>query len=224
MSSSFTVQSNAVEIKVTDDGSATLFVPHLNEHYHSVHGAQNESMHVFVRAGLQYLQHRVVHILEVGMGTGLNVWLTALSAGARTIRYHAIERFPLPAPVYEALQWSVPETDRALWLAIHRLSWESGYVLQPGFELQKMEADIHRVALGADYHLIYFDAFAPDKQPEMWSEPVLRRMFQCLVSGGVLVTYCAKGSVRRLLQQVGFCVERIPGPPPKREMLRAVKP
>ncbi len=218
-------EERKVEIQATEDGSQTLFVPSLDEHYHSVKGALTESLHIFIRMGLQECRAAEPRVLEVGFGTGLNALLT-LQEGKRVVHYTTLERFPLPLEVVEKLDYPALVSAEAAssFLALHRGPWNQWVQITPDFHLRKMETDFTTLQLKEKYDVIYFDAFAPEKQPEMWSQEIFQRMFECLDTDGILVTYCAKGEVRRMLQRAGFTVERLPGPPQgKREILRARK-
>ena len=215
-------------IEQTEDGSATLFVPELNEHYHSVKGARTESQHIFIDMGLKASAAPCPHILEAGFGTGLNALLTLQEAErtGRPVRYTGIELYPLAWTEVEALHYSDDPRLRLL----HEAPWEEEVCLTPTFRLLKLrrdltswQADDERPPLRCD--VVYFDAFAPEKQPALWTPAVFRNLYRCLTSGGILTTYCAKGAVRRLMQDIGFRMERLPGPPGgKREILRATKP
>lgn len=216
--------------QLTKDGSSTLFVPELNQHYHSIHGAIQESQHVFLKAGFgEKWRADDLCILEVGLGTGLNALLTALeSRGHHTkVHYTAIEKYPLSEKEWPALNYHEQLTDpKALadLEAIHKASWGEFVPIHPHFELRKIQGDLRDFSADAEYDLIYFDAFAPDAQNELWSEAVFASMFQALKAGGLLTTYCVKGAIRRNMKAAGFEVEKIPGPPGKREMARAWKP
>lgn len=215
-------------IEQTEDGSATLFVPELNEHYHSVKGARTESQHIFIDMGLKASAAPCPHILEAGFGTGLNALLTLQESErtGRPVRYTGIELYPLAWTEVEALHYSDDPRLRLL----HEAPWEEEVCLTPTFRLLKLrrdltswQADDERPPLRCD--VVYFDAFAPEKQPALWTPAVFRNLYRCLTSGGILTTYCAKGAVRRLMQDIGFHMERLPGPPGgKREILRATKP
>ena len=215
-------------IEQTEDGSATLFVPELNEHYHSVKGARTESQHIFIDMGLKASAAPCPHILEAGFGTGLNALLTLQEAErtGRPVRYTGIELYPLAWTEVEALHYSDDPRLRLL----HETPWEEEVCLTPTFRLLKLrrdltswQADDERPPLRCD--VVYFDAFAPEKQPALWTPAVFRNLYRCLTPGGILTTYCAKGAVRRLMQDIGFRMERLPGPPGgKREILRATKP
>lgn len=211
-------------IELTEDGSATLFVPELNEHYHSVKGAYAESQHIFIAMGLCACTATAPRVLEIGFGTGLNALLTCEEAERtqRTVHYTGIELYPLAWSEVKPLGY----TDNPLFEQLHTAPWETDVRLTPRFALHKVQADATSVlpTLGIGFDVVYFDAFAPEKQPEMWSEQLFRALHATMSSGGILTTYCAKGVVRRLLQQIGFRVERLPGPPGgKREILRATK-
>jgi tRNA U34 5-methylaminomethyl-2-thiouridine-forming methyltransferase MnmC len=215
----------------TEDGSHSLFVPALAEQYHSRHGAIQESRHVFLQMGFApaIIGKTQLCILEIGFGTGLNALLTAVEAVAQqvAVRYCAIEAYPLTAAEIDSLNYPTEiggvET-QAYWEGIHAAPWAAWTAIHPQFFLQKLEQRLEGWVVDGTFDLIYFDAFAPDKQPELWTAAVFECMYGCLNPGGLLLTYCAKGAVRRAMQAAGFTVERIPGPPGKREMIRACKP
>lgn len=217
-----------VELQLTADGSQTLFVPSLDEHYHSVKGALTESVHIFLHMGLQESKALEPRVLEVGFGTGLNAILTlqdSLLTG-RKVHYTTLERYPLALDLVRQLDYPalLPPEAAAYYLKLHEAAWNEWVSLTPQFRLRKVETDFTRQTYRERYDVIYFDAFAPEKQPEMWSQEIFCRLYDCLDEGGILVTYCAKGVVRRMLQAAGFTVERLPGPPGgKREILRARK-
>jgi tRNA U34 5-methylaminomethyl-2-thiouridine-forming methyltransferase MnmC len=212
----------------TADGSSTLYVPALDEHYHSIHGAVQESLHVFIEAGWMPLiaKHKAISILEVGFGTGLNAWLTARAAAkaCATVLYHSLEAYPLSAEEVEALNYAAdnPEGDRQLFRQLHEVDWEKQVHLGPYFTMQKMLCQLENWAPSHQYDLIYFDAFAPSAQPELWTEEIFRKLRLAAKEEAVLVTYCAKGSVKRAMKAAGWRVEALPGPPGKREMTRCI--
>ncbi|MDR1738459.1 MAG: tRNA (5-methylaminomethyl-2-thiouridine)(34)-methyltransferase MnmD [Candidatus Symbiothrix sp.] len=212
-----------MKIQQTADGSPTLYLPEIDEHYHSVHGAVQESQHVYLDAGFNQSAARPVRVLEMGFGTGLNVLLTALEAERRSVPviYTALEKYPLPPETTNQLDYTVG--DRSLFQAIHRAKWGEPTTLMPCFSLKKIETDFNAFDYSEPYDVVYYDAFAPDKQPEVWSQALFDALFAAMNAGGVLTTYCAKGVVRRMMLQSGFQVERIAGPAGKREMLRARK-
>ena len=216
-----------MNIKVIDthDGSKSLFLPEMNETYHSKFGAITESKHVFIRSGYQFVEADEISIFEVGFGTGLNVFLTYLEQQKdhRKIYFETIEKYPLPDEVIEQINIFENPQEKELFARLHRSGWEKQVALNENFILCKRQADLSDYQSDRKFDLVYFDAFAPNKQAEMWSEEIFQKMYDLLKEKGVLVTYSAKGSVRRTMQAVGFTVERIPGPPGKREMLRAMK-
>ena len=218
------------ELATTEDGSLTLFAPTFGEHYHSTHGARQESEHIFLRLGLLHrlegipMTDRPLRLFEVGLGTGLNALLTkvAVEQVKRPLCYYSIERYPLEEELANQLAYSdLPTEDLR---AIHGAPWGEDISLSPYFTLHKIQGDLTTSSFPAGLDLIYFDAFSPESQPELWEEGIFRRLFEASSPGAVLTTYCAKGEVRRRLQRAGFLVERLAGPPGKREVLRATRP
>jgi tRNA U34 5-methylaminomethyl-2-thiouridine-forming methyltransferase MnmC len=232
------IDSPKIEVRTTADGSPTLYVPALDEHYHSHHGAAQESRHVFIAAGLQPLldagrgqpDRPPLHLLEVGLGTGLNALLTlaATQAAGATVAYDGYETLPLSAATVAALapQWAAEPVLGQAFGHLHTAPWNEEFTLIPGFTLTKIQAEVQvqAAALPASYYdLIYFDAFAPEKQPELWTEAVFAKLYAAAAPGAVLVSYCAQGQFRRNLRAAGWLTEKLPGPPGKREMTRARK-
>jgi tRNA U34 5-methylaminomethyl-2-thiouridine-forming methyltransferase MnmC len=217
------------EFTITGDGSHTLYLSTIDEHYHSTFGAIQESQHVYIEAGLGHCKQTNLEILEIGFGTGLNCYLTLLAAfkNGQTVNYNTIEKFPLKQDVWKKLNFSkgCSEIEKDYFSRLHLSSWSALVEIHSKFFLHKIEDDLLTISLGELplIDLVYFDAFSPEKQPELWEPSIFEKIFSQMKDGGILVTYCAKGVIRRLLQQVGFQVERIPGPPGKREMLRATK-
>lgn len=215
---------------LTGDGTPTLYAPQFGQHYHSVHGALRESEHVFIEAGLREVMRQGVEeitLFEMGFGTGLNAWLTEQHGGEARIRYLAAEAYPAPAALLRSLDYpgraGRPEAAGA-YEAMINAPWNAETQISPRFRLHKLQGRIEDMRLGeALVDLVYFDAFAPEAQPELWTESLFARLRQAMKPGGIWVSYCAKGSVRRALQAAGFQAERLPGPPGKREMLRARK-
>lgn len=216
-------------VEQTDDGSVTLFVKELDEHYHSVKGALTESEHVY--RDVAYL-HRLaasnvpLRLLEIGFGTGLNALVTALEAEKHEghLTYITLEKYPLNSQMVQMLDYGRLAHEE-LWTSIHEAPWEQPVVISSHFTLEKRQADLLTTDLPSHIDIVYFDAFAPEKQPELWTEEIFARLFAAMRPGGVLSTYCAKGVIRRMLVGAGFQVERLPGPPGgKREILRATKP
>lgn len=217
-----------MKIEQTADGSYTLYVPELDEHYHSVKGALTESQHIFIEMGLKHSSAAEPHVLEIGLGTGLNAFLTLLTAAKthRKVHYTGIEKYPLTEEVTCLLDYPalIGQGHEAEFKTIHQARWGEETSLTPYFDLHKIEGDFTHYTFKKGYDVIYFDAFAPEKQPEMWEQSLFKTLYEVLNEDGILTTYCAKGAVRRMLQSAGFLVERLPGPPGgKREILRATK-
>ncbi|CAL2102183.1 SAM-dependent methyltransferase [Tenacibaculum sp. 190130A14a] len=214
------------EIIITSDGSTTIHLPDWNEQYHSKHGAIQEAYHVFIKSGLEVVTNNKVAILEIGFGTGLNCFITFLEA-KKPIEYVGVEAYPVAQDEVEKLNY-VAELDakehQGVFDKIHKVSWEERHQITTDFQLTKREQFFKDIDDKEMFDLIYFDAFGARVQPELWTEEIFKKMYEALVPNGILVTYAAKGSVRRAMQAVGFSVERLPGPPGKREMLRATKP
>lgn len=221
--------NEVVKMIVTEDGSHSLFVPGLNETYHSRHGAVQESEHVFIQTGLLHLleQTRNIRLLEVGFGTGLNIWLTLKALQEKDAVAHctSLETFPLPEQTYRLLNFSDGSDEhlRDAFMTMHHAAWNEAVVIEEGFILEKVQTTFQDFVPNKKFNLVYYDAFGPPVQPEMWELSIFEKMARLMDEGGVLVTYCAKGQVRRNLEAAGFNVERLKGPPGKREMLRATK-
>ena len=221
-----------VEVKQTNDGSNTLFVPELNEHYHSVHGALQEALHVFIKHGLQPTLENAtepVRLLEIGFGTGLNAILTLQTflTQNHSVFYDSLEKYPLAEDLIKELHFENFILNPELldhFYKLHAAPWNENVSITPNFKLQKIHADLEEQTFPDNYYdLIYFDAFAPEKQPHLWTEAIFRKLAASLKVKGILVSYCAKGSFKRALKAAGLTVEALPGPPGKREMTRATK-
>lgn len=213
----------------TADGSTTFAIEGWNEHYHSMHGAIAEAYYVFIQKGLALFPNQEVKILEVGLGTGLNCFISFLehTTMGQTIIYNGVEAYPINE--VEALQLNyVSELSASehseIFTKIHTSAWETPMALSSTFTLHKRKQFFEQIEDTDAYHLIYFDAFGARVQPELWTEDIFCRMYKALKQGGVLVTYASKGSARRAMLSAGFQVEKLPGPKGKREMLRATKP
>jgi tRNA U34 5-methylaminomethyl-2-thiouridine-forming methyltransferase MnmC len=217
------------EFMITEDGSHTIYLPEMDEHYHSIHGAIQESVHIYIEQGLLQTNKSPVSILEIGFGTGLNAYLTYCYALDRNISidYFSLEKYPLTEAEYSQLNYpeSIFPENAAIFEQMHRVDWEVVRVISPDFRLQKLQADLltHQFNPDPQFDLVYYDAFAPGKQPEMWTDEILHKVAASVKMGGILITYCAKGSVRRALSSAGFLMERIPGPVGKKEILRGKK-
>lgn len=214
-------------LRLTEDGSHTLYVDKLDESYHSIHGALQESMHVFIEQGLHTLPKPELRILEIGFGTGLNALLTIQFAQEKNlaVHYHAVEKYPLNKAEYSQLNFEqfIDGIPKGTLNQIHTAEWETSLPLSENFTLFKEKADFRSMNPPANFDLVYFDAFSPDNQPELWSTSVFSCIQKLTRQGAVLVTYTSKGVVRRTLISCGFKVEKLPGPPGKRAMIRAIR-
>ncbi len=221
-----------ITLAPTEDGSPTLYNPLFGEHYHSIHGAVQESMHIFIEAGLHsWLKNSTkqsLHILEVGFGTGLNALLTALDEQSQELPLHytSLELYPVQEDIYSQLHFDIKHRDSDKCLQeLHTAPWNTAISLQcnPHFILEKRHCALQEFSATHPIDLIYFDAFSPEAQEELWDEAIFKVLYDKSHSGAIIVTYCAKGEVRRRLQRAGWQVERLAGPPGKREMLRGTK-
>ncbi|MBO7258754.1 MAG: tRNA (5-methylaminomethyl-2-thiouridine)(34)-methyltransferase MnmD [Paludibacteraceae bacterium] len=212
-------------IVTTEDGSPSIYVKAIDECYHSTHGARQESEHIFIQTALRQHASKRLSILEVGFGTGLNALLTCIEAPLREldVHYTGIELYPISSQEVEQLvAFSHPHED--VFLRLHQVTSSGFTPITSHFQLKKLEVDFTQIEIEENsVDIIYFDAFSPEKQPEMWSQERFDMLYKACRPGGILTTYCAKGVVRRAMQHAGFVVERLPGPPGKREILRARK-
>ncbi len=211
---------------VTSDGSHTIFETGLNEHYHSVHGAVQESMHIFINSGLNFTTLNHLNILEIGFGTGLNALLTALEieGTGRSVDYTAVEKYPLDDRIVEMLNHKhISGKSEKIFHQLHSSLWSIPVKITDNLMIKKIHGDITEINPDGQYDLIYFDAFGPDKQPEMWTIEIFKKISSLTKTGGVFVTYSAKGQVKRNLRSCGFEVNLLKGPPGKRQMIRAIK-
>ncbi|GAA4277740.1 tRNA (5-methylaminomethyl-2-thiouridine)(34)-methyltransferase MnmD [Aquimarina mytili] len=220
------------EIITTADGSTTIHLPELNEQYHSKHGAINEAQHVFIKNGFRHILDqqdvKELDVLEIGFGTGLNAFVTFLEAETKDqrINYVGVEAYPVAFDEAILMNYSDALSNQkkeSIFRRLHESDWEVPHEITPGFMLTKRKQFFSDIQDKDAFNLIYFDAFGARVQPELWTVDIFQKMYAALRPHGVLVTYSAKGSVRRAMQEVGFEVERLPGPPGKREMLRATK-
>ena len=214
------------EIRITADGSHTLYRRDLDEHYHSLYGSLTESRHIFIEMGLRYRLDKgiacPIRIFEVGLGTGLNAVLTAMTGIKAS--YTAVEKYPVDVETIRQLHFG-DSIDHDLFAKIHQAPSNKRTDILETFSILKLDKDFCSIDLPGIFDCIYMDAFAPEKQPEMWSHERLALLAEVLAPGGVLTTYCAKGSIRRDFESLGLIAERLPGPPGgKREILRVSKP
>ena len=222
------------ELQATEDGSLTLYTPRFGEHYHSTHGAVQESRHIYTGLALKGRlatwhqdKERPLRLFEVGLGTGLNALLTALIANKEQIPIHytSIEKYPLPKEIFHHLSYEdiVGEGSDELLRRLHESPWGEDVCITPFFTLHKVLGALTDYTFPQALDVVYYDAFSPEAQPELWEERLFLSLYDAMNCQATLATYCAKGVVRRALQHAGFSVERLPGPPGKREVLRAVK-
>jgi tRNA U34 5-methylaminomethyl-2-thiouridine-forming methyltransferase MnmC len=215
------------QIKITGDGSATLYVPKIDEIYHSIHGAVQESLHIFINNGLKLCNKENINILETGFGTGLNAFLTLIEAeqSNKQIVYTALEKYPVNMETVEKLNYPAlcNAGYRDYFAKLHLCEWNKTLKISSHFSIRKILCDFTRYTGLQEYDIVFFDAFSPEKQPEMWSEKMFAKLYRHCRRGAILTTYCAKGSVRRAMMAAGFRAERLPGPPGKRQMLIGYK-
>ncbi len=218
------------QIITTADGSKTIHFPEWNESYHSKHGAIQEAQHVYIKSGLDFRckrhQSSSLSVLEFGFGTGLNAYLTAIYAKENQVKitYHSVEKFPLNIKEIDSVNFAeVLKADKSEFDSLHSVEWENSTKINAHFKLKKTQADFKYFESDNKYDVIFFDTFGPRFQPELWERPLLEKCYNMMSKNGIWVTYSCKGSVRRDLENIGFKVEKIAGPPGKREMLRAIK-
>jgi tRNA U34 5-methylaminomethyl-2-thiouridine-forming methyltransferase MnmC len=221
------MKRNTKTAQTTADGTSTLLSAQYGAHYHSLHGALTESLHIYIEAGLMASPKKSVSVLEVGFGTGLNAALTAQRAtiAGFSVTYHSLELHPLSGNEYELLNYAkqLPAEAATLWQLICNAEWGRDSRINEFFTIRKINADFTQWVPLCNYDIVYFDAFAPDDQPEMWSVEQFQKIYDAMPNRGILVTYSVKGVVKRTLAQVGFTLERLVGPPGKKHMLRAFK-
>jgi tRNA U34 5-methylaminomethyl-2-thiouridine-forming methyltransferase MnmC len=214
----------------TEDGSHSLYIPDLRETYHSTRGALQESIHVFIRQGLENLsKDQDINVLEIGLGTGLNVLLTAHWAekNQRNVSLTSIEAYPLDKKLWQSLNYAelIDHKDAGeWWLSIHDSPWETPVLIHPYLNLRKHHTKLEDFEPApASFDIIFYDAFAPSKQAEMWSKKMLEKIVSCMKNGALIVTYCAQGQFKRTLNELGVEVQTLDGPPGKKEMVRGIK-
>jgi tRNA U34 5-methylaminomethyl-2-thiouridine-forming methyltransferase MnmC len=220
------------KIIMTQDGSASVSIPEMNVTYHSIHGAIQESLHVFIKAGLHYRINqstsKPINILEMGLGTGLNALLTLIETDkvGQPVHYTAIELYPLDHQESKLLNYCEQCGQSAyqpIFEKFHSCEWEKDIIINPSFTFHKTKTDLLNFSTPQLFDLIYYDAFAPSAQPELWTKNIFEKLFRMMSPEGILVTYCSKGDVQRAMKAAGFSIEKISGPIGKREMLRAVR-
>lgn len=216
-----------LKLILSKDGSHTLYREDIDETYHSRHGAIQEALHVFIDKGLKEVEKskKEINILEVGFGTGLNALLTCLNSKS-SINYIGLEAFPLQNKVLDRLNYDTTvmgDNSQEIFNSLHNATWGVQCPITSLFTINKIEKKIQEFEIQQPIDLVYFDAFGPNSQAEMWDISIFEKLYEAMSSSGVFVTYCAKGQVRRDLKSVGFAMERLDGPPGKREMLRGRK-
>ncbi len=218
-----------MQIINTSDGSHTIYLPEMNEQYHSLNGAITESKYVYIEKGFNFHTTKNPIVFEVGFGTGLNCLLTAIIAEKekRPTLFYSLEKFPLAKNITKQLNFvqQSSKAEQELFDEIHNCSWDEVVRISEYFSLKKINADLTNYDFeGTEkFDIIYFDAFGPDKQPEMWTPAIFHKISSATAKDGVFVTYSAKGEVRRQLMACGFDMERLQGPPGKNQMLRGIK-
>ena len=225
------MNSNAKVIK-TNDGSDTIYLPNMDEHYHSTNGARQESEHVYIKNGIQQyvLENPVIeeiNILEVGFGTGLNAFLTYNFSNSHNIKinYITIEPFPIDIYLVKSLDFNFTSSEKDMFIRMHELEWEEGEKLSENFKICKIKTSLEALELETDsIDIVYFDAFAPNKQKNIWNPGNFLKMKNVLKEQvGILVTYCAQGEFKRTVKKLGFTIKELKGPPGKRVMTRLNK-
>ncbi len=219
--------TNNTSIVLTEDGSSTIISPIFKERYHSKYGAQTESQVVFLDAGLNHFANldETICVLEMGFGSGLNALMTWEYADSleKKVSYTGYEKYPIKEELATELNYGKLYKSQREFLSLHTSKVKQTHSLSSFFQFELRHEDIETVDEKNKYHVIYFDAFAPSAQEELWTTEIFSKLYASLKSGGVIVTYCAKGQVKRNLKAAGFSVEGLPGPPGKREMTRAIK-
>lgn len=222
--------ADTLAIIETSDGSNSISSKHYQATYHSIHGAIEESMHIFISAGMYYKHRQGVQklkIFEMGFGTGLNAFLSQIAAKKLNleVEYHSIELHPLDPSLYKSLNFHtlVPGSSQEALMKLHTSSWDEMHQIDSQFRFIKMHGDLHSSNIEEKYDLIYYDAFAPSSQPDLWEEPIQRKLYEILKQKGALLTYCAQGKFKRTLKTIGYNLDNLDGPGRKHEMTRAVK-
>lgn len=215
----------------TQDGSHSIFAEQFGVSYHSKYGAIQETQHVFIDAALRFkaVLQKDIRILEMGLGTGLNAYMTYLEARKRNLQVHytGVEAYPVTQEQWQQLnyeeQLDVAEDEKGIFEYLHNCSWDETHLINGNFTFLKRHIHFEDLLLEQNFDIVYYDTFAPNAQPELWEQKLFQKMYDALRKDGILVTYCAKGEVKRTMKSVGFEVERLKGPPGKREMTRAIR-
>ncbi|MBL7816775.1 MAG: tRNA (5-methylaminomethyl-2-thiouridine)(34)-methyltransferase MnmD [Saprospiraceae bacterium] len=214
---------------LTEDGSHSFISEQFGVAYHSIHGAIQETCHVFIDSGLSFVHKQNVskiNVLELGFGTGLNALMTYIEAEKLGLDIHYITYEKYPLSMDEVLRLNYPTLlgiEDTVFNKLHNCTWNECHTISPFFSLEKRFMSFEEIDIQNEINLIYFDAFEPETQPQLWEQPMMQKMYDALQANGVLTTYCAKGVVKRTLKSVGFTLHSLPGPIGKREMTRAIK-
>ena len=212
------------KIIITNDGSHSIYSSKFKESYHSLNGSISESLHVFIKNGLKTVYKENINILEIGFGTGLNVLLTIIENKKKKLNFHTIEKYPITKEIYEKLNYSEKlKIKENILIDLHEKSWNQPHDINRHFTFYKHLVSVQKLSINLRFDIIYYDAFSPRKDNEMWSYKILTKMFNLLQYNGFLVTYCAQGEVKRILKKIGFKVETLKGPLSKREMVKAIR-
>jgi tRNA U34 5-methylaminomethyl-2-thiouridine-forming methyltransferase MnmC len=223
------MEQNSYELLISGDGSHTIKHALFDAWYHSIHGAIAESEVVFINANLLHpsrIQTRKpIRIFEMGFGTGLNALMTYIACLQNyiSVEYHTVEAYPISIDTALTLNYDSILGHKAFFECIHQADWDMDVVINDHFTIHKYKGLVEEISMPESMDAVYYDAFAPSCQESLWKVPILSKMYSCLSQGGILTSYCSQGEFRRQLQACGFNVERIPGPPHKREMIRATK-
>jgi tRNA U34 5-methylaminomethyl-2-thiouridine-forming methyltransferase MnmC len=215
-----------MKLITTADGSKSIFLTDIEESYHSSFGAKSESEHIYIQHGLLYKSENLdtLTVLEIGLGTGLNAFLSFIHGANKNIHYIALEPFPLPFSIIEQLNYSdCYNLDNNQFLQFHDNNWDVNTLITNNFSFLKSKAMVQDFTSELLFDVVYFDAFSPAKQPELWDKEIFEKLYKLMNNEAALVTYCAKGSFKRMLKEIGFKVEILPGPNGKREIVRAIK-
>lgn len=212
------------KIIMTNDGSHSIYSSKFKESYHSLNGSISESQHVFIKNGLKNVLKKNINILEIGFGTGLNVLLTFINNNKQKINFHTVEKYPIRKENYEKLNYCEKLKIKENTLVnFHEKSWNKLHEINKHFTFHKHLTSVQKISINLKFDIIYYDAFSPGKDNEMWSYEILSKMFNLLQDNGFLITYCAQGEVKRTLKKIGFKVEILKGPLVKREMIKAIR-
>lgn len=212
------------KIIITNDGSHSIYSSNFKESYHSLNGSISESLHVFIKNGLKTVYKENINVLEIGFGTGLNVLLTIINNKKKKINFHTIEKYPITKEIYEKLNYCKKlNIKENILIDLHEKNWNKPHDINKHFTFHKHLTSVQKLSINLRFDIIYYDAFSPRKDNEMWSYKILSKMFNLLKYNGFLVTYCAQGEVKRTLKKIGFKVETLKGPLSKREMIKAIR-